>query len=143
MPFCSNCGSEVKDNARFCPNCGNAINDEHENPNPQTNINSGINCPTCGSIIPFGNVACSKCGTQLNQEKHTAAIVIGYITAIFIPIVGIIIGIYLLTRKNKDVHIHGIIMILLAIILTIAWWLFFSYLSYVNTMSYYNNYYYY
>ena len=142
MPFCSNCGNEVNDNTKFCPKCGNAINSESENSNQQTNINSGINCPKCGSIIPFGNVVCTNSGTPLNQEKHTAAIVIGYITAIFIPIVGIITGIYLLTRKNKDVHIHGIIMIILAIIMIIAWWWYFSYMSYVNRMRYYNYYYY-
>ena len=43
----------------------------------------------------------------------------GYIGSIFIPIIGIIIGIYLLTRPNRDVHKHGIIMIVLAIVLSI------------------------
>lgn len=26
MPFCSNCGAEVKENAKFCDKCGTAIN---------------------------------------------------------------------------------------------------------------------
>ncbi len=53
-------------------------------------------------------------------------------------LVGIIIGIYLLTRENKDVHKHGIIMIALAIVISIiVFILFFSYMSYVSRMSYY------
>ncbi len=143
MAFCSNCGNELKDNAKFCPNCGNAVNDESEGKTIHQNTQSGINCPKCGSIIPFGNDICLKCGAPLNEEKHTTAIVLGYICALFFPIVGIITGIYLLTRPNKDVHIHGIIMIILAIVLTVIWWILFSYLSYINSMSYYNSYYYY
>ena len=25
MPYCSNCGKELSDNAKFCPSCGNKI----------------------------------------------------------------------------------------------------------------------
>ena len=46
-----------------------------------------------------------------------------------------------LTRPNKDVHKHGIIMIILAVVMVIVWWLFFSYMAYTSSMSYYNNYY--
>ena len=142
MPFCSNCGNELNEETKFCPKCGTAVNENNESPNQQSNINSGINCPKCGSLIPLGSATCLQCGTPLNEEKHTAAIVIGYITAIFVPIVGIIMGIYLLTRKNRDVHTHGIIMIVLAIVFVIVEWLLFSYLSYVSSMRYYRHYYY-
>ena len=92
-------------------------------------------------MVPVGNIVCTKCGSPLNPEKHTTAIVIGYICSIFIPLIGIIIGIYLLTRNNKDVHKHGIIMIILSIVISIIYFLWFSYMSYVNSMRYYRYYY--
>lgn len=145
MPFCSNCGNEVKDNTKFCPNCGNAMNKESEPTSTPQNNNSGINCPKCGSIIPFGNTVCLNCGTPLNQESNTVTIILGYIGTIlgslFIPLLGIIIGIisaiYLLTRPSKSAKIHGIIMIIILAIVVILW---FSYMSYVNSMR---SYYYY
>jgi len=141
MPFCNNCGKEVKEGAKFCSGCGASLDkDAQSSDAPQNNI-SGTICPKCGSMVPFGNVACTNCGSLLNPDKHTAAIVLGYICSIFLPIIGIIFGIYLLTRPNKDVHKHGIIMIVLAIVMTAIWWLIFSYLSYQSSMSYYNNYY--
>lgn len=142
MPYCNNCGKEVKEGTKFCSGCGASLSDEEESANTRQNtVNSGTPCPKCGSLIPFGNVACTNCGSLLNPDKHTAAIVIGYICSIFIPIFGIIFGIYLLTRPNKDVHKHGIIMIILAVAMIIIWWLFFSYMAYQSRMSYYNNYY--
>ena len=119
MTYCNNCGKEVKDTARFCPACGASLDEDAPSPDNQNDNVSGTPCPQCGSIVPFGNVACTNCGSMLNPEKHTAAIVIGYICSIFIPIIGIIIGIYLLTRPNRDVHKHGVIMIVLAIVLSI------------------------
>ena len=130
MTYCNNCGKEVKDTARFCPACGASLDEDAPSPDNQNDNVSGTPCPQCGSIVPFGNVACTNCGSMLNPEKHTAAIVIGYICSIFIPIIGIIIGIYLLTMPNRDVHKHGVIMIVLAIVLSIiSIMIFFSYMS--------------
>ncbi len=140
MPFCHNCGKEVKEGTKFCSGCGASLDGETPSSNTQQNNISGNSCPKCGSIIPFGNVACPKCGFLLNQDKHTAAIVLGYICSIFLPLFGIIFGIYLLTRPNKDVHKHGIIMIILAVVMVIFWWLLLSYMAYTSSMSYYNNY---
>lgn len=141
MPFCDKCGKQVKPGTKFCSGCGNSLTGENKIENTQQTTTGGIPCPKCGSLIPNGNIACTKCGNLLNQDKHTAAIVIGYICSVFLPLFGIIFGIYLLTRPNKDVHKHGIIMIVLAIVMVIIWWLVFSYMAYTSRMSYYNNYY--
>ena len=140
MPYCSNCGKELKEGTKFCSGCGAPQTDETPTSDTQQNNSSGIPCPKCGSIIPFGNVACTNCGSLLNPDKHTAAIVLGYICSVFLPLFGIIFGIYLLTRPNKDVHKHGIIMIVLSIVIAIIWWLFFSYMAYTSSMRYYNSY---
>ena len=140
MPFCNNCGQEVKDGAKFCSGCGASLTGETPSSNTHQNNISGTPCPQCGSIVPFGNAACTKCGSLLNPDKHTTAIVLGYICSIFIPLFGIIFGIYLLTRPNKEVHKHGIIMIILSVVMVVIWWLIFSYMAYTRSMSYYNNY---
>ncbi len=141
MPFCSKCGQEVNENAKFCHGCGASLTGKNPLPNTKQNNISGNICPQCGSIIPFGNIACTKCGHILNQNDHKIAIVLGYICSIFLPLFGIIFGIYLLTRPNKEVHKHGIIMIILAIVMMIIWWLILSYIAYQSSYQYYNNYY--
>ena len=140
MPFCNNCGKEVKEGTKFCSGCGASLTGETPSSNTHQNNISGTPCPQCGSIVPFGNAACTKCGSLLNPDKHTTAIVLGYICSIFIPLFGIIFGIYLLTRPNKEVHKHGIIMIILSVVMVVIWWLIFSYMAYTRSMSYYNNY---
>ena len=137
MTYCSNCGNELKEGAKFCDKCGTAVNGGGTGPQ-HTNINRGTTCQRCGSLVPFGNTACAQCGAPVYKNEHNAAIIIGYLCSVFFPLVGIIIGIYLLTRENKDVHKHGIIMIALAIVISIiVFILFFSYMSYVSRMSYY------
>ncbi len=140
MPFCRNCGKEVNEGSKFCPDCGTELNINGQTSNThQNNVNSNftMQCPRCGSIVPYGPT-CPKCGSPLNQEKHTAAIILGYIFSIFIPIIGVIIGIYLLTRQNNDVHKHGIIMIVIAVLIFII-----SLIMILGSMSYYNSHYYY
>lgn len=123
--FCQNCGAALQDGVQFCNSCGSPVRGANpaQNQAPNNNNTMGVTCPTCGNVNPVGSVICTACGNPFVKEKHTAAIVIGYILAILIPIGGIITGIYLLTRKNKDVHFHGVIMIVLAIVLW-AFWLF-------------------
>ena len=143
MPFCNNCGKEVKEGTKFCPDCGNSLTDENETINNQQNNTVGVPCPKCGSIIPNGNIACINCGTLLNQESHKAVIIIGYIATILatllIPFAGIIVSvifaIYLGTRNNKSVRKHGIIMIVIAVVLFIIL-LIISYSMYVNSLEY-------
>jgi uncharacterized membrane protein YvbJ len=156
MPFCNNCGKEVKEGTKFCSGCGASLSDENESTLNQQHNTPGFPCPKCGSPIPNGSIACIKCGTLINQDSHKAAIIIGYIVTILstllIPFAGIIVSIifaiYLGTRNNKNVRKHGIIMIIIAVIIFIIM-LIISYISYMNSLDYYmthnynyNNYYY-
>lgn len=131
MAFCSNCGKEVKDNTRFCPGCRASLTGESQSSNAQQNTTGGTICPKCGSLIPFGNVACTKCGSLVNPDKHTAAIVLGYICSIFLPLIGIIFGIYLLTRNSGKAKTQGVFLIGLIVLWIILNLLLRSWIKYL------------
>ena len=79
--FCPSCGEELVDSAKFCKSCGRNL-ENNEQPR-QSEQNQQFN------VLKV-------------EEKHWVAIAIGYFCAIFIPLVGLIISIYLLTRKNSE-----------------------------------------
>lgn len=148
VKFCSKCGSKIEnDSDKFCPSCGEIV-DVVESANNASSDSSGIKCLYCGNIIPIGSDKCFKCGKYINpkaNKSHKGAIVAGYIL-LFVPILSfipIILGIYLLTRPNKNVHKHGIIMIVLSIISVILWSLFLigMYSHYHSTYYYSDSYY--
>lgn len=51
---CSNCGANIKKNAKFCPDCG---------------AKQGLNCPNCGHEVKKTSKFCPECGTKLKEEK--------------------------------------------------------------------------
>lgn len=120
MKYCPKCGSQVRNNTKFCQKCGAKF--------PEDTLNLEY-CSYCGFNIPNGATKCPKCGKYSNVEvndEHTLAIVIGYIFSFLIPLAGIVAGIYLVTQKNKDVHIHGIIISIIAIVVMCVSYLFFA-----------------
>ena len=143
VKYCPQCGVENSDIANFCIKCGKPL--KEENPKNYPN-NSGYKCPYCNKSIPIGINKCPYCQNTLIEEKHTAAIVIGYLftaLTLFFGIIpgigGIIFGIYLLTRDNQEVHKHGTIMIVLSVVFVIINFIFV--LALAN--SYYRYHYYY
>ena len=96
--FCPSCGEELVDSAKFCKACGTNL-ENRERPK-DFNHNQQFKVPSV-------------------EDKHTLAIVIGYICAIFIPLIGFIISIYLLTRKNsQNAHKHGKYILIVAVIIS-------------------------
>ena len=94
--FCPSCGEELVDSAKFCKNCGTNL-ENLEKPR-HSNQNQDFQVP-------------------LVEKKHTAAIVIGYICAILIPLIGLIISVYLLTRDNSEnARKHGKYMLIVTVI---------------------------
>lgn len=128
MPtFCDKCGNELKnDNAKFCDKCGAEISGNQNKNNNNTTTVSGISCPHCGQVTQMGLPNCQNCGAPLDTEDYTTAIIIGYATLVLglifglLWIITIILGIYLLTRKNNQkAKTHGIILTALPIVLFI------------------------
>ena len=100
MTFCPSCGAERKEGSKFCHNCGYDFN---KFDSAKGNSNSNLNNSTSTSTVSSNpNVEVPE-----NKNSHGVAKVLGYIFAVLIPIIGIIIGIYLLMSENQDVHKHG------------------------------------
>lgn len=66
---------------------------------------------------------CMHCGEWLygkpQEAKHDTLIILGYVLAILIPLAGLIIGIYLLTRDNDEDHKAGKYQIIIAILVPV------------------------
>lgn len=125
---CPQCGTASDDIYGFCIKCG------HEFPKIEANHNA---CPLCGYPNPDEADFCVKCGTPLLfksqfEEPHNALnpivikkevvknaqeyksnktsrwlIIFGYIFSILGGILGLIIAIYLSTRKDPVARKHG------------------------------------
>ena len=151
VKFCQKCGAKQEnESVKFCQSCGASFSSNFEKNNGEK-LDSSIKCMYCGSEIPIGSDKCIACGNYLNpsaNEKHTAIIVIGYICSFipFVSLISLILGIYLLTRQNKNVHKHGIMIIIITIIvavIVVAIWLsYVNYVNRINSYSYYDPYYY-
>lgn len=63
--FCSKCGTENKDDARFCSGCGNVLQ--------QTAPPAKKFCSSCGAEVPPGGQFCDKCGASLGQAVAPSA----------------------------------------------------------------------
>lgn len=76
MAFCSNCGAQMADNAKFCAECGA----------PTTSISSFayerqqeyagkiLKCPNCGELISSFVVNCPACGYEVRAVKGTTSV---------------------------------------------------------------------
>ena len=79
--YCPSCGEELVDSAKFCKSCGAKL--ENVRPNENINENAGFEVPVV-------------------EKSYKTTIIIGYICAVLVPLIGFIIGIYLFTRKDSS-----------------------------------------
>ena len=72
MPYCSNCGSEIKAEYTFCPECGRIISarsnydSDVDVPAEDVEIDYRI-CQRCGKRNPIDAPYCIKCKTKFNR----------------------------------------------------------------------------
>ena len=66
---CKNCGTELKDGAKFCPECGTQTESLKENIQKEF-------CSNCGAEITNSENFCEECGENLNSEKATANLLV-------------------------------------------------------------------
>lgn len=68
MPFCVNCGKEIKEGAKFCTNCGKPVVQlkKPEGSEQKPYYGGEIRkCPNCGERIDAFVVNCPSCGYEL------------------------------------------------------------------------------
>jgi hypothetical protein len=74
--FCSQCGTQVPDNAAFCPSCGaqQPVAAASAAPAPQAPAPPPIPtvCPSCGSTVQPGRRFCTQCGSSLTGAPPAA-----------------------------------------------------------------------
>lgn len=85
---CENCGSELKEGAKFCQECGNEVSNSE---------NETMFCPNCGASIINHENFCEECGASLNShqtkksehfiEKYKIPIIIGLVLIILVILV--------------------------------------------------------
>lgn len=89
-------------------------------------------CKKCGNKIADDAIVCTKCGVPtgiiFNEKKETEEvgqiiIIVGYILAFLMPIVGGIVGIYMMAKRRPG---HGIAMLVLAVMSSVFWFDFYS-----------------
>lgn len=77
MPFCVNCGQEIKEGTKFCTNCGSAVvpHIKPENSERKTFYDGEIRkCPSCGEVINSFMVNCPACGYELRGSTATSSV---------------------------------------------------------------------
>lgn len=93
--YCPNCGEELVDDAKFCKSCGTNLENRQAPPKKEE------------YTVP------------VVESDHKLAIIAGYALAILMPLFGLIMSVYLLTRNSENAKKHGKYIIVLSIIIWI------------------------
>lgn len=75
MAFCSNCGQELADGAKFCANCGKAVTGESTTSQRKTVYEGELHkCPNCGELLEAFTTKCPSCGYELRGAKNSSSV---------------------------------------------------------------------
>lgn len=77
MPFCFNCGTELKEDAKYCFECGTKVFDNNKNRqiDRETVFEGKIHkCPNCGEILKSFTFVCPLCGHEIRDTFSTYSI---------------------------------------------------------------------
>jgi hypothetical protein len=79
-----------------------------------------------GDPWPVDYVSTNGAKAVAGSESADRLVVLGYITAVAIPLIGLIVGIVVLTRPGKANSRHGVLIIVVSLIASVAWILVFT-----------------
>ena len=77
MAFCSNCGHQLTEGAKFCFNCGTKVNIEEPSQDDLRKVayDGEIHkCPNCGDILDAYESVCKACGYEQRGSKATSSV---------------------------------------------------------------------
>ena len=75
MAFCTNCGQQINDGAKFCASCGVAVSNEKIHTQRKTVFEGNIHkCPNCGEVLNSFTSNCPSCGYEIRGASNSAAV---------------------------------------------------------------------
>ena len=77
MPFCSHCGHQLAEGAKFCYECGakvGATNTTHTNQRKTVYDGEIHKCPNCGEVLTSFTTVCPTCGHELRGAKASNSV---------------------------------------------------------------------
>ena len=75
MPYCSNCGNQLREGAKFCDSCGKPVTSVDDGSKRQTVFEGKIHkCPNCGEVIEAFQDDCPACGYQFRDTTVTSSV---------------------------------------------------------------------
>ena len=78
MAFCSKCGKELAENAKFCANCGTSVESgtTKDETKERTQVFMGTirKCPNCGEQIGTNTTKCPACGFVIEKRNVSASL---------------------------------------------------------------------
>lgn len=77
MAFCTNCGQELTEGAKFCSNCGMTTNNIPNNMSSQRKTvfeGEMHKCPNCGEVLKSFASSCPTCGYEVRGTKSSQSI---------------------------------------------------------------------
>jgi hypothetical protein len=73
MAYCSNCGNEIKEGAKFCTVCGSPVEEQLQQGKAQRKqvFEGEIHkCPNCGNTLKSFHINCPQCGYEIRNTTN-------------------------------------------------------------------------
>lgn len=75
MAFCSHCGHQLADGAKFCANCGRAVDGDGSNNQRKIAYDGEIHkCPNCGETLNSYVTNCPTCGYEIRDIQGVSSV---------------------------------------------------------------------
>lgn len=74
MAYCSNCGHQLVDDAKFCAKCGKPVNNVVRSERKVVFEGDVHKCPNCGEILNSFTVECPACGYELRNVRVSSGV---------------------------------------------------------------------
>lgn len=75
MAYCTNCGKELEEGAKFCANCGKSVEGNCISAQRKTVYDGELHkCPNCGEVLESFVANCPACGYEFRGTKNSSTV---------------------------------------------------------------------